>query len=378
MSVEQIVSTKELESIAAREVERKFLPLFPEQLEIYRASSQPIEQFYLSHPTEPFSLRLRESLVDGELRYEATLKDTGTIGARGIDRMEITAPVSPEIYALYRSPDTPIIRKLRAEARPGVTIDFYDDGSVQVESENELEWRLFVAEHGDMFVETTGDRASNNEWRAHVSFRCANGGREVFTPQTELDPDDIVRDIQYQLALNQLATVHIGGRSGSGKSTIVREVRAKLDALGISSTVLSTDDYHRGNSWLVEHNDGEPWVHWDEPVVYDTKAMAADLANLRAGQYIYQRQIDWTTVEPHFPGVIEPCDAIIIEGIYARSPDITSEGDLNYEMTTPLATCIGRRLLRDLRERPQFADPVKSLGYMLAEAEPAYRNQFSS
>lgn len=378
MSVEQIVSTKELESIAAREVERKFLPLFPEQLEIYRASSQPIEQFYLSHPTEPFSLRLRESLIDGELRYEATLKDTGTIGARGIDRMEITTPVSPEIYTLYRSPDTPIIRKLRAEARPDVTIDFYDDGSVQVESENELEWRLFVAEHGDMFVETTGDRASNNEWRAHVSFRRANGGREAFTPQTELDPDDIVRDIQYQLALNRPATVHIGGRSGSGKSTIVREVRAKLDALGISSAVLSTDDYHRGNSWLVEHNDGEPWIHWDEPVVYDTKAMAADLANLRAGQYIYQRQIDWTTVEPHFPGVIEPCDAIIIEGIYARSPDITSEGDLNYEMTTPLATCIGRRLLRDLRERPQFADPVKSLSYMLAEAEPAYRNQFSS
>jgi hypothetical protein len=44
-------------------------------------------------------------------------------------------------------------------------------------------------------------------------------------------------------------------------------------------------------------------------------------------------------------------------------------------MATGLATCIGRRLLRDLRERPEFADPEISLRYMLSEAEPAYRAQ---
>ena len=47
-------------------------------------------------------------------------------------------------------------------------------------------------------------------------------------------------------------------------------------------------------------------------------------------------------------------------------------------MTTPLATCIGRRLLRDIAERPEFADPATSLGYMLSEAEPAYRAQVTA
>ncbi len=377
MSVEQLIHTKEFESIIPYEVEHKFLPIFPETLEQYRPDSRPIEQFYLSHPSEPFSLRFREQLIDGELTYEATLKDTGKASERGLERMEVTTPITNQQYAYYRNAEIPIIRKLRAEPRPGVILDFYEDGSIQIESENELEWRIFAAEHGHLFAETTGDRASNNEWKAHLSFRRANEGREALVPLPDLNPNDIVCDIRANLQPGRPITIHIGGRSGSGKSTIVREVRTRLDTLGISSCVLSTDDYHRGTTWLSNYNGGEPWIHWDEPVVYDTKAMAADLTNLQAGNSIYAREIDWTIVEPHFPGVITPTDVIIIEGIYARSPDITSPDDLSYEMTTPLATCIGRRLLRDLSERPQFANPAESLSYMLREAEPAYRTQSS-
>lgn len=199
--------------------------------------------------------------------------------------------------------------------------------------------------------------------------------RDIPADEPQLSAAEIVTNIHRALQDNKPATVHIGGRSGSGKSTIVREVRTALDALGLTSAVLSTDDYHRGNSWLVAHNNGQDWEHWDAPIVYDTETMAQDLKTLQSGQAIRAREIDWTTVEPHYPGLISPSDVIVIEGIYARSPDITSEGDLSYEMTTPLATCIGRRLLRDLKERPQFADPVKSLSYMLSEAEPAYLRQ---
>lgn len=60
------------------------------------------------------------------------------------------------------------------------------------------------------------------------------------------------------------------------------------------------------------------------------------------------------------------------------APEITKVDDLLFEVDTPLATCIGRRLLRDMRERPQFADPVASLQYMHEEAEPAYRAQSRS
>lgn len=378
MSVEKVAYVNNFEQLVPREIERKFMPLFPEQLSQYREQAQPIEQLYLSHPSEPFSLRLRESVKNGALIYEATLKDTGIIGANGIDRMEITAPISTDVYELYRSPEAPLLRKLRAEPLPGVTIDYYENGDIQVESENELSWQAFVERHGDMFIDTTRELQSSNEWRAHVEFRRDNGGHEALVPQPEINVTDIVRDVQRNLLTNGRTIVHIAGRSGSGKSTIVSELQKQLEQVGYSSCVVSTDDYHRGNTWLVDHNNGEPWTRWDDAVVYDTATMSIDIEALKRGEVINERKIDWTTVEPHYPGLITPADVIIIEGIYAHSPDITAANDLTYELPTPLATCVGRRLLRDLKERPEFADPVKSLAYMLSNAEPCYRAQAKS
>lgn len=375
MTYEIITKSMEFEQNIAHEVERKFMPIFPEQMEDYRAEAWPVEQFYLSHPSEPFSLRMREELKGGELSYTATLKDTGKLTDGGIDRMEVDVPIAPELYQLYRTPDAPVLKKLRSEPMPGITIDYYEDGSVQIESESPVNWSEFVAKHGDLFVEITGDRAGNNEWKAHLSFRRANGGTETLRPPADLQPEDIVNDILVAGRPGVPTMAHIAGRSGSGKSTIVREVRDQLSALGVGSIVLSTDDYHRGNTWLVNYNGGEPWTKWDDAIVYDTATMAKDLAELQSGRPIWHRWIDFTDAEPKYDGVIQPAPVVIIEGIYAASPDITKQGDLMYEMTTPLATCVGRRLLRDLKERPQFADPHKSLAYMLYEAEPAYRKQ---
>ena len=52
----------------------------PDTLSDMRERARPIEQFYLSHPSEPFSLRLREELnLSGKLEYSATLKDRGQL-----------------------------------------------------------------------------------------------------------------------------------------------------------------------------------------------------------------------------------------------------------------------------------------------------------
>lgn len=378
MSIERTISTKEFEQKVPREIERKFVPLFPEMLDRYRSESLPIEQVYLSHPSEPFSLRLRETLAStGELRYDATLKDKGAITQDGLDRFEQTCEISEELYTYYKTAGTPIIRKLRAEPLPGVTIDYYEDGSIQVESENPHSWKQFVARHGDTFAEVTGDSSSTNDWKAHLGYRRANEGRETLTPRESLNPDDIVADILTQMHPMMPTVVHIGGRSGSGKTTLVQELRRKLASswAELDSVIISTDDYHRGTSWLKAYNHGEPWTAWDAPIVYDTGAMAADITTLMRRQSIEKREIDWTTAEPVIAGTLEPAAVIIIEGIYATSPDITHPDDLQYEMPTGLATCIGRRLLRDLETRPEFADPEKSLRYMLSEAEPAYRAQ---
>lgn len=111
--VENLTINKEFEHLPYREVERKFLPLFPEQLEEHHRS-QPVEQFYISHPNEPFMLRLREVLTEnGALQYTATLKNRGDVTSNGLERLEIETDISPELYLQYKTDDTPVLRKLR-------------------------------------------------------------------------------------------------------------------------------------------------------------------------------------------------------------------------------------------------------------------------
>ena len=375
MSVETLSTKNEFEQKLSYETERKFLPIFPEDFAELREAARPIEQFYLSHPDEPFSLRMRETLNDsGDLVYEATLKDDGTLTMEGITRIEVTTPITPEMYVMYRDDTVPLLRKLRAEPVPGVVVDFYDDGTMQVESESPVNWPLFTDQHGDRLVDITTHPSSRNEWKAHLNFRRGHNGKEALAIKPEVTASDILEDIMEHFGHGPI-TVHLGGRSGSGKTTIVRELSDRLTRIGITTAVMSTDDYHRGTRWLTHYNNGQPWQRWDEPIVYDTETMAADITMLRAGQQIARRSIDWITVEPTYSEPITPADVLIIEGIYANATEITYPGDLTYELTTPLATCVGRRLLRDMLERPQFADPAASLFYMLEQAEPAYRQQ---
>lgn len=380
MSIENIQIGKEFDYNLPREVERKFMPLFPEQLEAYRADAYPIEQFYLSHPDEPFSLRFREELQHGQLEYTATLKSAGEVSPDGLDRVELIVPIASSLYESYKDATTPIIRKLRAEPLPGVTIDFFEDESIQLESEHPENWQQFIDRHGDVFVETTHDQMSSNEWRAHLTFRRANEGKEALAPMADLDTDVIISDILRSHTTHPGSPVmlHIGGRSGSGKSTIVRDLQSKLEAYATRPLVISTDDYHRGTSWLVNYNGGEPWTKWDDEIVYDLETMRGDIEQLMQGNAIQARSFDWTTAEPRYDGPVLPQPVIIVEGIYANSPTISLPDNLHYEMTTGFATCVGRRLLRDLRERPEFADPEKSLHYMLSEAEIAYRKQLQT
>ena len=256
-----------------------------------------------------------------------------------------------------------------------MAVDFYEDGHIQVESEDPLAWNDFCRQYGSGFIDMTGQYNFDNEWRAHLGHARQNDSREALEPLADLDPDIIVNDVIELYDSSLPIFVKVSGRSGSGKSTLVRQLQQSLSEFNIKSEVISTDDYHRGASWLQAYNNGSDWVEWDHPIVYDTAAMARDLKSLSAGEAVDRRRIDFSVVEPVYEGSITPVPVIIIEGIYAGHSDFDSLESLNYAMPTPLATCIGRRLLRDISQRPEFANPEKSLHYMLTQAEPTYRKQ---
>jgi len=373
---ETLKLTPEQEPRTLYEIEQKFIPLQAEALTSLRAEAIPIEQFYLSHPDEDFSLRFREVPIEGQFYYEATLKNNGELTDAGLRRLEVTTEVDKAMYDYYRK-DSVAIRKLRAMLTPNVVVDFFEDGHTQVESECAADWQSFIKTRRleGQFAELTGDRIVDNEWRAHHLYRQHHGGREALPVMQELDPNQIANDIIRHQHEYGRSVVQISGRSGSGKSTVVQMVKQQLEQEGIDCDVISTDDYHRGQTWLEAYNDNRPWVNWDDAIVYDTASMAADLERLQRGESIRRRRIDFETAEPVYEGDQQPKPVLLVEGIYARAPEIDQYCHLRYELPTPLATCVGRRLLRDMHERAQFADPAVSLRYMLEYAEPAYRQQ---
>lgn len=221
----KLIDTPEFERRPQHEIEKKLLPILPELLAGLREQARPIEQYYLSHPLEDFSLRMRETIEKpGELSYFATLKDRGVITEYGIDRLEVEVPISRDTYEFYK-PGMPLLRKLRAQVNNGVVVDFYDNGHIQVESENQIAWTNFCDRYGSAFVDVTGDRIVDNEWRAHMNYRRENKGHEALLPAPELDYDEIVDDIYERFMTHGSAAVKICGRSGSGKSALVGQVK---------------------------------------------------------------------------------------------------------------------------------------------------------
>lgn len=374
--IETLQAGDEFERKPHREIEKKYVPLFPETLNRFRADAVPIEQLYLSHPFEPFSLRLRETFRDSKPVYSATLKDRGQLTADGIDRLEIETEISEEAYLYYKNLGFPTLRKLRAEPYKNIVIDWFEDNHVQIEAEHPMSMTGFVDQHrlvAKHFSDHTGDKFVDNEWRAHEGFRRGHNGDEALSPPPEFDPERVAEQIWRRVQAGE-CIVTIAGRSGSGKSTAIAEIRSLLTQNGVRSIVLSTDNYNRGRTWL-ENYSGKKWDNWDAPIVYDLELLQADLRQLMSGEDIPQRCLNFETEEPIIGGVFKPAPVILVEGIYANHPSFAQVAELRYEISTPLATCVGRRLLRDVKERPGFADPSYNLRYILEVAEPSYKRQ---
>ena len=193
---ETIDTRNKFDYVLPIETERKFSPVFPERLSFLKNhdTATAIEQAYLSSPDEPFSLRLREYTdKEGLLAYEATLKDRGDLSDEGLRRLEVTTPISPGLYEYYTSAEVPKLKKIRSEPFPGVTVDFYEDGTVQVESEDHDQWQNYKEQFGSDFIDVTGLQQADNELKAHV----LHGGRneEGFSLPRGLAATSIVEDI---------------------------------------------------------------------------------------------------------------------------------------------------------------------------------------
>jgi uridine kinase len=387
MSLETLVSNPEFERIGYLEVERKFVPRSPELFEHYKSDTISITQAYLSAPTDDYSLRLRK-VIDGQnTTYSATLKSRGDHTPNGLARMEIDVPIAGATFDYYMDTQPAMLHKQRAEPLPGVTIDWIDGSNtpiVEIENigHNEMAAQ-FLSLMEDELIDRTGQPDADNE---ALAYALSGITYEATQP---IDVKSILEDVAaYQRAGYEHIVLGIAGRSGSGKTTLASQLDNNLrHMLHTQPLRLSTDDYHVGRQHL-EATYGAPWSNWEAAEVYDTKALAEDIKQLKAGQPIKARHFDFTTEETVFGHTLAPSNVIIVEGIHAGSPDLASVRQMFYDVKTPLATSLGRdikRLLTTDRQNDSIRSPEDRLRYIIETGEPTYqsiehprRNSFSA
>lgn len=375
------------ELLHRHEREVKLLAGKPHYLsELFEDHAETIEQIYLSHPNDEFSLRIRRREKSNGTEYTTTLKDRGHIVDGALDRMEIETPISQEAYEwLAAQPDFARLYKRRAEPIPGVTIDFIGDKNIQiVEIEhNDPTQRTKLAQAMDRLAmghlaDITALPRYDNEALAHMY-----SGRDKEPSLESLDAftDRIVKEmIAHYAAGKQRVVMGITGMSGSGKTTVTKGIQERIvDLFGesYSPTIISTDDYHFGKQKLEEMY-GAPWNAWDDPRTYNTAELADDLTRMAEGGTILRRHFDFDREEVLFDEEITPSPFVIIEGLYAGSKELEKVRDLHFELPTGIATSIGRdirRLMVENRANRAFPTPESRLQYQIETALPLYLSQ---
>lgn len=381
MSIETLQSG-EFDDNHEYETEKQFIAIDPVFFEHFKDSHEleAIEQIYLSHPDEPYSLRLRESTSTDGTTYSAALKDRGRVVPSGLRRMQIETPISAETYHYYKNAGIyPLLRKLRAHPAPGVSIDWCEGSGAPIIELEDLSAhpraRIFYAECQPLMTDQTGKKETSSEALAHEL-----SPHHTLTMPEEISAQEILaRIMAHRRQGTSPIVVCISGRSGSGKSTIASDLRYQALPHFGEITRLSTDDYHRGKTWL-QTTYSAPWENWDAPEVYNTRLLTFDLWQLAQGNSIEARRFDFGLEEPVISGVVTPSELIIVEGIYADSPDLADSRTLHVSIPTPLATSVGRRLARDRQEarlNNSLSNSRDILRYQLEFAEPMHQQRLS-
>jgi uridine kinase len=150
--------------------------------------------------------------------------------------------------------------------------------------------------------------------------------------------------------------IGITGGTGSGKSTIAREIYKKFGERCIA--MIEQDSYYKDQSHLSF--DERIKTNYDHPDAFDTSLIVEHLNMLISEKAIEKPIYDF---EVHTRKVetkkLEPRDIVIVEGILIlQEPEIRDLLDIKIYVDTDADVRIIRRLIRDINERGRTIDSV--------------------
>ena len=150
--------------------------------------------------------------------------------------------------------------------------------------------------------------------------------------------------------------VGVAGGTGSGKTTIVREMLKGIDPDNV--LLIQHDSYYRDRSHLPSEERAN--INYDHPDALETSLLIQHLKQLLAGEptdipiydFVTQtRKAEWRRVQP--------CKVIVVEGILILAdPSLRELFDIKVFVDTDPDIRFIRRLERDIAERGRTRESV--------------------
>jgi uridine kinase len=150
--------------------------------------------------------------------------------------------------------------------------------------------------------------------------------------------------------------IGITGGTGSGKSTIAREIYKKFGEQCIA--MIEQDSYYKDQSHLSF--DERIKTNYDHPDAFDTSLIVEHLNLLLSEKPIEKPIYDFEIHNRKAETIrLEPRDIVIVEGILIlQEPEIRNLLDIKIYVDTDADVRIIRRLIRDINERGRTIDSV--------------------
>lgn len=150
--------------------------------------------------------------------------------------------------------------------------------------------------------------------------------------------------------------IGIAGGTGSGKSTIAKEIYSRFNEDCIA--MIEQDSYYKDQSHIPFEERIK--INYDHPKAFDTELLVEHLKSLLNGEAIEKPMYDFEIHNRKEEKIkVEPKEIIILEGILIlEDPNVRDLLDIKIYVDTDADVRIIRRILRDINERGRTVDSV--------------------
>lgn len=150
--------------------------------------------------------------------------------------------------------------------------------------------------------------------------------------------------------------IGVAGGTGSGKTTVVREIVRRLGPEDVA--VVQHDSYYRDRSGISLAERAK--VNYDHPDALETSLLVEHLRALREGNAVSVPVYDFSTHTRTAEVVsLTPRKVVIVEGILVLAePDLRAQMAMRVFVDTDADIRMIRRLTRDMRDRGRTLESV--------------------